>query len=73
METGVKGKRTELLIAKRQPLLMYSHSSGDDGSESCNHSSYCSHKDYDNELNQGDLIPDLPQALLFPDGSHHNH
>ena len=55
MDTGVKGQRKELLIAKREPLLMYSHSSsndndingGDGDSESCNNSSFCSHKDYD--------------------------
>ena len=81
METGVKGQRTELLIAKREPLLMYSHSSGD--SESCLNSSFCSHKDYDqkgnnNSNNQFDegQIPELPELGWMNGGggssSHHN-
>ena len=47
MKVGDGTTKTEYLITKREPLLMYSRSDNESDGDSSNNSSFCSHNDYD--------------------------
>lgn len=53
MKMGDGTTKTEFLITKREPLLMYSRSDNDTDGESSNESSFCSHNDYDQHNHHG--------------------
>jgi MFS family permease len=47
MKIGDGATKTEFLITKREPLLMYSRSDNESDGDRSNNSSFCSHNDYD--------------------------
>ena len=53
MKMGDGTTKTEFLITKREPLLMYSRSDNESDGDSCNNSSFCSHNDYDQHNHHG--------------------
>jgi hypothetical protein len=69
MKIGDGATKTEFLITKREPLLMYSRSDNESDGDRSNNSSFCSHNDYDQHNHHGGVtetraddneIPALP-------------
>lgn len=79
MKIGDGTTKTEFLITKREPLLMYSRSDNESDEDKSNNSSFCSHNDYDQHDHQrgatetradDNEIPSLP--TWREEGHQHN-